>query len=73
MLVETPPELQTIPFVHIVTLIHRFTGHEVAIEVVTATERFADVMCQICQQKVERRLQGYEVFEFLPISGPVPF
>lgn len=69
------PETAQLPtivpaFVHIVTLINRRTGHEVGLEITTLSDRFADVMREICHQKVTHKLLGYEVFEVLDCNQP---
>lgn len=71
--VEVLPEVEAVPFVHLVTLVSCYTGFEKTIEVCTSTERFVDVMRRICEIRAELKLQGYQVFEVLPISGPAPF
>lgn len=62
--------LASLVFVHIVTLIHRQTGDEKALEVVTLSDRFVDVMREITHLKVVHKLQGYEVFEVLDRNSP---
>lgn len=74
-MLPTLEQTETLPvvtpaFVHIVTLIHRRTGHERALEVVTLSDRFVDVMREICHLKVMHKLQGYEVFEVLDCNIP---
>lgn len=55
---------------HLVTLIHRVTGDEKALEVVTLSDRFAIVMREITHLKAVHKLQGYEVFEILDCNDP---
>lgn len=63
--------IPTLPvFVHIVTLINRRTGDEQAIEVVTTSDSFCEVLRETAHQKAMRKLFGYEIFEALPLSTP---
>jgi len=62
---ETAPAI-----VHIVTLINRRTEDEKSLEVVTLSDRFADVMREIAHLKVMHKLQGYEVWEVLDCQTP---
>lgn len=52
-------------FTHIVTLINRVSGDEKALHVETLSDRFSDVMREVCHLKVMNKLQGYEVFEVI--------
>lgn len=76
-MVTTTLELQTIPpipvpkvYTHLVTLINRRTGDEASFTVETTSDRFADVMREICHLRIMNNLQGYEVFEFLDLNDP---
>lgn len=64
------PAIPSCAFVHIVTLLNRRTGDEKLLEVVTLSDRFADVMREICHLKVMQKLQGYEVWEILDCNVP---
>jgi cobalamin-dependent methionine synthase I len=57
-------------FTHIVTLLNRRTGDEKCLTVETLSDRFAEVMREICHLKVMHKLQGYEVFEILDLNNP---
>lgn len=70
-------ELQTIPtipapqvFTHIVTLLNRRTGDERSLHIETLSDRFADVMREVCYLKVMHNLLGYEVYEVLDCNTP---
>jgi hypothetical protein len=58
-------DVQAIPtptvFTHIVTLRNRISGDEQTLEIETLSERFVDVMREVCHQRVMRGLIGYEV------------
>ena len=67
--IETPVATE-LAYVHYITLINRRTGDEQGFEVTTLSDRFADVMREICHQKVIRNLLGYEVYEVLDCNLP---
>jgi hypothetical protein len=52
-------------YVHLVTLINRRTEDEICLKISTATDSFAEVMREICQQRAIKGLKGYEVYEVL--------
>lgn len=66
---ETPVATERV-YTHFITLIHRQSGHEIGFEVNTLSDRFTDVMREICVQKVSRGLLGYELFEMLDCNVP---
>lgn len=63
----------TAVFTHLITLINRRTGEEKLLRIETPTNRFADVMLEVASQKVINKLQGFEIFEVLPVDEPCPF
>lgn len=78
MLTQTVQSTSALPvvsesFIHLVTLIHRTTRQERSFEVVTATDRFCDVLREVSHQKFIRGLAHYEIFEALPLQCPLPF
>lgn len=60
------PQLVT----HIVTLRHPVTGDEQTFEIKTTSDRFVDVYREICWQRAEQRLFGYEIFETIDLNHP---
>jgi hypothetical protein len=60
--VQTAPVLPVLSesFIHLVTLIHRSPGKEESFKVVTASERFSDVMREVAHQKFMGSLRGYD-------------
>lgn len=60
ILLENPclPDSPARVYLHIVTLIK------------TLSDRFADVVREVCHQKVMKGLLGYEIFEVLDCNNP---
>lgn len=51
-----------------VTLVNRQSGDEVCFDVRTLSDRFSAVMDAIKLQKAERKLKGYEIFDYICLN-----
>lgn len=68
---STVAAIPTLPvYIHIVTLRHLGTGDEQTLQIETTSDRFCDVHREICWQRAERGLLGYQIFETLDLNSP---